>query len=81
MGARASRLRSRRFRRPRPCRQTSEISVTYTEAARQVLRQDGWAGLFGRGLGVRLATNGIQASLFTILWKMGEEYLAGHGLA
>ena len=52
-----------------------------SKAAQQVLRQDGWAGLFGRGLGVRLMTNGIQASMFTVLWKMGEEYLAHRGLA
>jgi len=62
-------------------RQTSEVVVSYTEAAQQILRQDGWAGLFGRGLGVRLMTNGIQASMFTVLWKMGEEYLAHRGLA
>jgi hypothetical protein len=61
-------------------RQTSEVSITYAEAVQQVLRQDGWAGLFGRGLGVRLATNGIQASLFTVIWKLGEEYLATKGL-
>ena len=44
-------------------RQTSEVVVSYTEAAQQILRQDGWAGLFGRGLGVRLMTNGIQVTL------------------
>ena len=52
-----------------------------SKAAQQILRQGGWAGLFGRGLGVRLMTNGIQASMFTVLWKMGEEYLAHRGLA
>ena len=62
-------------------RQTSEVVVSYTEAAQQIVRQDGWAGIFGRGLGVRLLTNGIQASMFTVLWKMGEEYLAHRGLA
>ena len=26
-------------------------------------------GLFGRGLGTRLLTNAVQASLFTVVWK------------
>ena len=50
-------------------RQTSETTIGYREAARRVIEQDGWRGLFGRGLGTRLATNALQASIFTIVWS------------
>merc|ERR1712039_222321 len=48
-------------------RQTSAETISYSEAARQVIDRDGVAGLFGRGLGTRLVTNSIQAILFTVV--------------
>ena len=33
-----------------------------------------------RGLGTRLLTNGIQASLFSVLWKVFEDMFAKKGL-
>lgn len=53
-------------------RQTSSTTIGYTEAARQIIQQDGVLGLFTRGLGTRVITNAIQASLFTIVWKYVE---------
>ncbi len=61
-------------------RQTAETTITYREAAQQILDTDGWRGLFGRGLGTRLATNALQAALFTVVWKLGEEFLSTSGL-
>jgi len=60
-------------------RQTAPTSVSYRDAALQVLRHDGWSGLLGRGLGTRILTNGLQASLFTIVWKLLEAELTGLG--
>lgn len=54
-------------------RQTSATPISYVDAARLVISTDGWTGLFARGLGTRLITNMIQASLFTIIWKLLEE--------
>ena len=56
-------------------RQTSEATISYQEAAERILSRDGWRGLLGRGLGTRLATNALQAALFTVLWKLLEETL------
>jgi len=50
-------------------RQTSAVSITYLEAAQQIVEKDGVLGLFTRGLGTRVLTNAIQASMFTVVWK------------
>ena len=34
-----------------------------------ILKKDGVVGLFGRGLPIRLFTNGIQGVMFSVLWK------------
>ena len=52
--------------------QTSETTIGYREAVALVVEQDGWVGLFGRGLGTRLLTNSIQAVLFSVVWKLLE---------
>jgi len=54
-------------------RQTSATTLGYREAAKQIIEKDGVLGLFTRGLGTRVITNAIQASLFTVVWK----YLEG----
>ncbi|RFU28162.1 hypothetical protein B7463_g8171, partial [Scytalidium lignicola] len=51
-------------------RQVNEVKVSYTEAARLVIVQDGLTGLFGRGLKTRILCNGLQGLLFSILWKL-----------
>ena len=54
-------------------RQTSAVTLGYKEAAKQIIEKDGVLGLFTRGLGTRVMTNALQASLFTVVWK----YLEG----
>lgn len=51
-------------------RQVHEVQVSYTEAARRIIRQDGRRGLFGRGLKTRIIANGLQGIIFSILWKL-----------
>ena len=56
-------------------RQTSSEPISYAQAVAQIVEKDGYLGLFTRGLGTRLITNCIQASIFTIVWKLLEERL------
>jgi len=51
-------------------RQVNDVEVSYTEAARSVVRVDGVVGLFGRGLKTRILCNGLQGLLFSILWRL-----------
>ncbi|KIR41182.1 mitochondrial carrier protein [Cryptococcus deuterogattii 99/473] len=51
-------------------RQVHEGDVGYLTAAKKIVEAEGWTGLFGRGLGTRLLTNGLQGLLFSILWKL-----------
>lgn len=60
-------------------RQTSNESLTYMSAASKVVRDDGLVGLFTRGLRTRLMANGLQAILFTIVWKYLQERLFSGG--
>eukprot|EP00927_Polykrikos_kofoidii_P054455 TRINITY_DN48868_c0_g1_i1.p1 TRINITY_DN48868_c0_g1~~TRINITY_DN48868_c0_g1_i1.p1 ORF type:complete len:290 (+),score=21.66 TRINITY_DN48868_c0_g1_i1:165-1034(+) len=50
-------------------RQTSMEPVSYAEAARIIIAQDGYRGLFGRGLKTRIATKGVQGATFTVGWQ------------
>jgi hypothetical protein len=61
-------------------RQTSELTVSYLDAARDVLERDGWRGLFLRGLETRLLANCVQAVLFTVVWRYVEEEVTRLGV-
>lgn len=56
-------------------RQTSEVKVSYAEAARTIINAEGLGGLFGRGLQTRIIANGMQGMMFSILWKYFEDAL------
>ena len=50
-------------------RQTASQDISYLNAARAVIEQDGVAGLFGRGLKTRIIANGMQGMMFSVMWK------------
>ena len=50
-------------------------NMTYTVAAKEIIAKDGLMGLFGRGLGTKLISNGIQGAMFSVLWKTIEPML------
>lgn len=56
-------------------KQTSEVSISYFQAANQVIAKDGVAGLFFRGLGTKIIANGLQGLLFNVLWKLGMDMM------
>ena len=58
-------------------RQTAPEAVSYGDAARSIIRQDGVAGLFGRGLKTRIMTNGMQGMLFSVMWKYFDSLIKG----
>eukprot|EP01135_Chromosphaera_perkinsii_P011744 Nk52_evm22s2485 gene=Nk52_evmTU22s2485 len=60
-------------------KQTSTVPVTYPQAVKNVVKQDGLAGLFGRGLKTRILANGMQGMMFAVLWKAIEEQLHKRG--
>ena len=51
-------------------RQVNETRIGYIDAAMAVVATDGWVGLFGRGLVTRIIANGLQGTMFSILWKL-----------
>ena len=58
-------------------RQTAPTSISYAEAARQVLEKEGPRGLLCRGLSTRLLVNGVQCSLFAVAWKLLQARMDG----
>merc|ERR1712216_605332 len=56
-------------------RQTHPDRLSMKDSAALVIKQDGIAGLFGRGPKTRIITNGLQGLLFNIMWRFGMDYL------
>ncbi|EKX53324.1 hypothetical protein GUITHDRAFT_84395 [Guillardia theta CCMP2712] len=59
-------------------KQTHEKKISYRQAVVEVVSKDGVIGLFGRGLGTRIITNGVQGLMFNVLWRLGQDYLNKH---
>lgn len=57
-------------------RQVNARNVSYRTAVREVIKESGIVGLFGRGLGTRILANGLQGLMFSVLWKLFQELLA-----
>eukprot|EP00622_Pseudochattonella_farcimen_P002395 FR737314.1.p1 GENE.FR737314.1~~FR737314.1.p1 ORF type:complete len:164 (+),score=19.94 FR737314.1:57-494(+) len=57
-------------------RQTSEVPITYMDAAKNIIAKDGIQGLFFRGLGTKIISNGAQGLLFNVLWRYGMDKMA-----
>ncbi len=51
-------------------RQTHAEHVSYPEAVKRVIQQDGVLGLMGRGLKTKIMANGLQGLMFSVLWKL-----------
>lgn len=54
-------------------KQANTETISYPEAIRRVIKEDGVAGLFGRGLSTKIVANGLQGLMFSVLWKLIDE--------
>jgi hypothetical protein len=50
-------------------KQANEEAITYPQALKRVLAEDGVIGLMGRGLKTKIIANGMQGLMFSVLWK------------
>jgi hypothetical protein len=50
-------------------KQSYSTPVSYITVTKDIIQKNGVRDLLGRGLPIRLATNGIQGILFSVLWK------------
>ena len=55
--------------------QTSTVPIGYMEALRMVIAKDGISGLLFRGLVTKIISNGCQGILFSVLWRLGQDFL------
>lgn len=54
-------------------KQANEEAITYPQALKRVLAEDGVMGLLGRGLKTKIVANGLQGLMFSVLWKYIDE--------
>ena len=59
-------------------KQTATEAISYPNVVRKIIAQDGLRGLFFRGLGTRLLSNGLQGAMFSVLWKYFMEIYAAN---
>lgn len=59
-------------------KQTSKEVVSYPTAVKMVIEKDGVQGLFFRGLKTKILANGLQGLLFSVLWRLGQDYMNNH---
>lgn len=55
-------------------RQTASEPISYPAAVKKVIAEEGFKGLFGRGLTTKLASNGVQGMMFSVFWRLGMDY-------
>lgn len=56
-------------------RQTHPEKISYSSSIKEIVKKDGVLSLFGRGLKTKIISNGIQGSLFAVLWKYIEKQI------
>jgi len=55
--------------------QTSTVPIGYGQALRMVIEKDGISGLLFRGLVTKIISNGCQGLFFSVLWRLGQDYM------
>lgn len=55
-------------------RQTMTINEGYISITRAIIEREGIIGLYGRGLKTKIITNGIQGLVFSVAWRLCQDY-------
>eukprot|EP01036_Dinobryon_divergens_P033041 gene33041-42750_t len=55
-------------------RSDKSLQMSYVDIAKTIVREEGWQGLFGRGLQTRLLSNALQGMLFSVLFKYFQSF-------
>lgn len=56
-------------------KQTSTVPISYMSAVSTIVAKDGVSGLLFRGLVTKIISNGCQGILFSVLWRLGQDYM------
>ena len=57
-------------------KQTADSEMSYAATVGSIVATDGVYGLFFRGLGTKIISNGVQAMLFTVVWRYLQDVIA-----
>jgi hypothetical protein len=55
--------------------QTSTVPIGYMQALKMVIEKDGISGLLFRGLVTKIISNGCQGLFFSVMWRLGQDFL------
>ena len=56
---------------------TAQMSSVTLQVVRNIVAKDGLVnGLLIRGLGTKILANGLQGMMFTVLWRLGQDWWA-----
>jgi hypothetical protein len=50
-------------------KQSNTVNISYSEALREIMKSKGLGNFYFRGLGTKLILNGLNSSMFLVLWK------------
>ena len=57
-------------------RQTASTNEPYAQLFKTMVEKEGLMRVWTRGLTTKIWTNGIQGMLFSVYWKLGQEYMS-----
>ena len=55
-------------------KQSNKETISYLQALKEIKMSKGWGNFYFRGLGAKLILNGLNSSMFLVLWKKLENY-------
>lgn len=65
---------SNSFRVVKTTKQTYSKVISYSDVVDEIVTKDGVTGLLGRGLRMRILIHGAQGLMFSVLWRMFDDF-------